>query len=179
MSIHHCIRWGGIALAILLLAGCSVRFQPPEGGADGDVSDVEPIGKRTEESAEVEESSGDEQPTVERQRESGGEVPDAARGLLASAESALADGNDGRALDLIQRAQRIAPDAAAVYYALGRVYREKGNPARAEQFVLKGISKAGNDQELRQEGWSELAQIRARMGDQAGAADARERAGQM
>ena len=181
MTIQPWIRWGSITLAILLLAGCSVRFQPPEddSGAEGEVSEVEPIGKRTEDSAEAEEPSEDEQPTVERQRESGGKVPEAARGLLASADSALEDGNDGRALDLIQRAQRIAPDAAAVYYALGRVYREKGNPARAEQFVLKGISKAGNNQELRQEGWSELAQIRARMGDQAGAADARERAGQM
>lgn len=170
MTIQPWIRWGSMALAVLLLAGCSVRFQPPEEDAG---TEVEPIGKRTEESAE------DEPPSVDRQRESGGRVPDAARGLLASADSALEAGNDGRALDLIQRAQRIAPDAAAVYYALGRIYREKGNPARAEQFVLKGISKAGNDQALRQEGWSELAAIRARMGDQAGAADARERAGQL
>ena len=102
-------------------------------------------------------------------------MPEAARGLVASAESALKDGKDGRALDLIQRAQRIAPDAAAVYYTLGRVYRDKGNPARAEQFVLKGISKAGNDPELRRTGWAMLAEIRAVRGDAEEARKARER----
>ncbi|MGM0449924.1 MAG: tetratricopeptide repeat protein [Pseudomonadota bacterium] len=174
MTIRVWMKWALLGLAVLVLAGCSVRFAPPEQDpeSDDEVSEVEPI----EEPAE--DPSREEAP-VERQRETGGKVPDAAKGLLASANSALEAGNDGRALDLIQRAQRIAPDAAAVYYALGRVYREQGSLARAEQFVLKGISKAGNDTELREEGWSELAGIRARLGDQAGAEDARERAGQM
>lgn len=173
MTIRKWVKWGGLVLAALVLAGCSVRFAPPEQSPDDEgVSGVEPIEKPTDDPSR-------EEPTVERQRDTGGKVPDAARGLLTSATSALEAGNDGRALDLIQRAQRIAPDAAAVYYALGRVYREQGSLARAEQFVLKGISKAGNDGVLREKGWSELAGIRARMGDQAGAADARERAGQM
>lgn len=174
MTIRTWMKWGLLAVAVLVLAGCSVRFAPPEGEPDGDdgVSEVEPI-------EEPDDEPSRDQPTVERQRETGGKVPAAAQGLLTSAASALEAGNDGRALDLIQRAQRIAPDAAAVYYALGKVYREQGSLARAEQFVLKGISKAGNDEALRREGWSELAGIRARMGDQAGAADARKRAGQM
>lgn len=168
-----------LGVAVVLLAGCSVRYAPSEREGGGDEV---PIGKRTEDPEPATEPAEKRQPEkpqqVERQRDTGGGVPEAAQGLLGSADSALAAGNDGRALDLVQRAQRIAPDAAAVYYALGRVHREQGNLARAEQFVLKGISKAGNDRKLRDKGWSELAGIRARLGDQAGAEAARERAGQ-
>ncbi len=169
MTVQTWVKWAGVALAALVLAGCSVRFAPSDQDPDDDgFSEVEPI----EEPAD---DSGRGRPTVERQRDTGGRVPDAARGLLASATSALAEGNDGRALDLIQRAQRIAPDAAAVYYALGRVYRQQGSLARAEQFVLKGISKAGNSPELSRSGWSMLAEIRASRGDDDGARKARER----
>ena len=169
MTIRTWIKWGGLAIAALVLAGCSVRFAPPDQEPDDDgFSKVEPIEEPADDPSR-------EQPTVERQRETGGKVPDAAQGLLTSATSALSAGNEGRALDLIQRAQRIAPDAAAVYYALGRVYREQGSLARAEQFVLKGLNKAGNNPELSRSGWSMLAEIRASRGDDDGAQKARER----
>ncbi|XOZ33227.1 tetratricopeptide repeat protein [Halomonadaceae bacterium KBTZ08] len=176
MTVQPWLKWPTLGIAVVLLAGCSVRYAPPEGGGEA------PIGTRTEDAEPAREPSDKRQPEtsqqVERQRDTGGGVPEAAKGLLGSADAALAAGDGGRALDLVQRAQRIAPDAAAVYYALGRVHRQQGNLARAEQFVLKGISKAGNDGTLRDKGWSELAGIRARLGDQAGAEAARERAGQ-
>lgn len=169
------VRWSSLLAVALVLAGCSVRFAPPEDAErddrDDEPSEVEPVDEKTGE------PDRDREP-AERSRATGGAVPDAARGLLEAGLAALKNDEEGRALDLIQRAQRIAPDAAAIYYALGRVYREQDSLARAEQFVLKGISKAGNDPELSRQGWSALAGIRDSMGDQAGAETARERAGQ-
>ena len=145
----------GIGMALLVfLGGCSLA---PE---------------KTRERAVI----GDATQRDQRHRETGYRLPVAASNLLANAEGMLGGGDTDRALNLTQRAQRIAPDSAQVYYVLGRVYQKRGDYARAEQFVLKGLNKAGRDARLSRSGWSLLAEIRDSRGDEDGARRARERA---
>mgnify|MGYP006421524395 CR=1 FL=1 len=160
----------GMVIAVLLVAGgCSVL---PERTDESRESRPE-LSELTEQDAESVTPGAEREA---RQRETGWQVSAAAASLLASSETMLRGGDMGQALNLAQRAQRISPDSARVYYRLGRIYAKKGDYARAEQFVLKGLNKAGNDAELRESGWSFLAAIRASGGDEEGARKAREQA---
>jgi len=162
----------GIGLALVLVAaGCGTV---PEQTGDDQPRMVEP--QTPEQPRERDGVTGAEPDVDQRQRETGSELAAAAESLLASADGMLSGGDVDRALNMAQRAQRISPDSAEVYYRLGRIHQAKGNYARAEQFVLKGLNKAGNDAELRRSGWSLLAEIRTRRGDKAGARQAREQA---
>lgn len=167
------VHRGVLMVAVLLVGGCSLVQERPR----DDQEVIAPIEREEPERAEDDEQAPPETPERDaRQRETGSELSAAAASLLASARGMLSAGDTERALDLTQRAQRISPDAAEVYYRLGQIYQKQSDHARAEQFVLKGISKAGNDSELRRRGWSMLAEIRDSKGDQAGAEKARERA---
>ena len=164
------VHQGVILVVVLLVGGCSMVQDRPR-------DDQEIIGPiETEEPADVEKQEPETPERDARQRETGSQLSPAAASLLASARGMLRAGNTERALNLAQRAQRISPDAAQVYYRLGEIYQTRSDHGRAEQFVLKGISKAGNDPDLSRTGWSMLAEIRASNGDEDGARNARERA---
>ena len=164
------VHQGVILVVVLLVGGCSMVQDRPR-------DDQEIIGPiQTEKPEEAEEQEPETPERDARQRKTGSQLSPAAASLLASARGMLRAGNTERALNLAQRAQRISPDAAQVYYRLAQIYQKRSDHARAEQFALKGISKAGNDPELRQTGWSMLAEIRASRGDEEGARKARERA---
>lgn len=164
------VHQGVLMVVVLLVGGCSMVQDRPR----DDQEVVAPVETEAPEDAEKDEPETPERDA--RQRETGSELSAAAASLLASARGMLSAGNTDRALNLAQRAQRISPDAAEVYYRLGQIYQKQSDHARAEQFVLKGINKAGNDPELRRTGWSMLADIRDSKGDQAGAEKARARA---
>ena len=164
------IQQGLVLAFVVLVGGCSaVRDRPA-----GDQRVIAPV--QTDEAEERGKEDAGVSERDARQRETGTGLSPAAASLLASARGMLRAGNTERALNLAQRAQRISPDAAEVYYRMAQIYQKDSDHARAEQFVLKGISKAGNDPELRRTGWSMLAEIRASRGDQEGARTARERA---
>ena len=164
------IQQGLVLAFVVLVGGCSaVRDRPAD-----DQRVIAPV--QTDEAEERGKEDAGVSERDARQRETGTGLSPAAASLLASARGMLRAGNTERALNLAQRAQRISPDAAEVYYRMAQIYQKDSDHARAEQFVLKGISKAGNDPELRRTGWSMLAEIRASRGDQEGARNARERA---
>lgn len=165
------IQQGIVLLFIVLVGGCSVVKDRP-GDDQVIIAPVET--DRSEERGQEEDAGVPERDA--RQRETGTALSPAAASLLTSARGMLRAGNTERALNLAQRAQRISPDAAEVYYRMAQIYQKDSDHARAEQFALKGISKAGNDPGLRRTGWSMLAEIRDSRGDREGARAARERA---
>ena len=153
-----------LALVMVLTVGCATPPDERDRPSEEDVVDVE----------EVEAPEPDEEPEPPR-RDTGGELSPAASSLLSTARGLLRGGDADGALNLVERAQRISPDAAEVYFMLGQVHRERGDLGRAEQFVLKGITQAGNNAELQKRGWSLLVGIREDDGDEAGARQAEER----
>jgi tetratricopeptide (TPR) repeat protein len=122
-----------------------------------------------------------EQPPVERKtpsyQQEGDELPAAARGLIRNAESLLASGDAPAAVSQLERAQRIAPRSAEVYFELSEAYVALGQLGSAEQFTLKGLSLSGSDSSLQRSGWLLLADIRRARGNVAGADQAKARAG--
>lgn len=111
-------------------------------------------------------------------REQAGRLSPAAEMLVARARTALNDGDPQQALDQLERAQRISPHAPRVYLQLARTYQAMKRYGQAQQLVLKGLSLAGDDNSLRAEAWSLMADIRQSAGDRKGAAAARQRATQ-
>lgn len=122
-----------------------------------------------------------EQPDDERMapsyQDEGDALPPAARGLIQNAENLLASGDAQAAVTQLERAQRIAPRSAAVYFHLSEAYVALDQLGSAEQFTLKGLSLAGNDTSLQRNGWLLLADIRRARGNVAGADQAEARAG--
>ncbi|TGN38355.1 tetratricopeptide repeat protein [Marinobacter confluentis] len=122
-----------------------------------------------------------EQPDTERRspsyQDEGDELPAAARGLIGQAESLLAAGDAQGAVSQLERAQRIAPRSAEVYFGLAEAYVALNQLGAAEQFALKGLSLAGSDSLLQRNGWLLMADIRRARGNVAGADQAEARAG--
>jgi tetratricopeptide (TPR) repeat protein len=122
-----------------------------------------------------------EQPDTERRapsyQDEGDAVPAAASSLMRSAEDLLAAGNAQAAVSQLERAQRIAPRSAAVYFKLSEAYVALDQLGSAEQFTLKGLSLSGSDSSLQRSGWLLLADIRRARGNMAGADQAEARAG--
>ncbi|MEZ5569745.1 MAG: tetratricopeptide repeat protein [Halioglobus sp.] len=81
-------------------------------------------------------------PDVPRGREDAGVVA-AYSPLLAKAETAASQGDYEQALALLERAQRIAPDSAAVYLAMAGTYARKGDKARASATAERGLLYCG------------------------------------
>jgi len=59
--------------------------------------------------------------------------------LLAKAEQATQRGDYEQALALLERAQRIDPDSAAVYLAMARTHRARGDAAQARATAERGL----------------------------------------
>lgn len=96
--------------------------------------------------------------------------------LLNTAEQQKQSGDLRSAQTSLQRAQRIAPRDANVYYALATTHRELQDYGLAEQVALKGVSIVqGQPGQLRRF-WTLIAGIRADSGDSAGAKKAHETA---
>jgi len=175
--------------ALIVLAGTlSACATGPDGG-----SIYVPVG--TDETAAPEPprvSSGADEPRVERKSEQpeterrapsyqdeADALPAAASSLIRNAEDLLAAGNAQAAISQLERAQRIAPRSAAVYFSLSEAYVAMGQLGSAEQFTLKGLSLSGRDSSLQRAGWLLLADIRRARGNMAGADQAEARAARM
>jgi|SRR5690554_147777 len=97
----------------------------------------------------------------------------AARALIQRAQAERRAGNYSQAASLLERAQRMSPQAADVYLELALVKAAEGAYAQAEQFGQKAISLSGSDEGFRRQTWQVIADIREARGDRAGAAEAR------
>lgn len=72
----------------------------------------------------------------------------AVQNLLASAQNSLQQGKAEEAANSLERAQRLAPQSAAVYQKLAEVRLQQGRTIEAEQLARKGVAYAqGNAQQ--------------------------------
>ncbi|WP_018402535.1 tetratricopeptide repeat protein [Marinobacter gelidimuriae] len=184
-----------VVCAVLLLAGCAsgpgdgiyvpagerpqVPKPPLTDGAAKPADEPQvwrkseqPLGQKSQQKAQ-------QQTGVPEYRESGDQMPAAAAGLVKEAITLMAQGNGAAAITRLERAQRIAPRSAAVYFKLSEVYAMTGQLGSAEQFTLKGLSLAGRDERLQRSGWLLLADIRRARGNVAGAQQAESRAARL
>lgn len=174
-------------LGVLALAGCasgpggSIYVPPgsPDYGAAPEPPQIEPhsgtVRKSEQPPAETGQDSAEPRVAPSHQQ-SGESLSPAAASLLRKADSLLAQGNAQGAVNQLERAQRISPRSAAVYYKLAQAYVALGQLSVAEQFTLKGLTLAGQDTRLQRSGWMLLADIRRASGNTAGADRAEDRA---
>ncbi|WP_286221758.1 tetratricopeptide repeat protein [Marinobacter apostichopi] len=109
-------------------------------------------------------------------RDAGDSLSPAAISLIRESDNLLAQGDAPAAIARLERAQRIAPRSAEVYFKLSEAYVASNQLGTAEQFTLKGLSLAGSDARLQRSGWLLLADIRRARGNVAGADQAEARA---
>lgn len=109
-----------------------------------------------------------------RQLADGAQLP-AVKGLLATADAALAKGKVDLAAVNLERAQRLAPQSAIVYQKLATVRLRQSRPAEAEQLARKALGYAsGAAQQAAL--WQIIASARQMRGMQPEAREARSRA---
>ncbi|OZG70043.1 hypothetical protein BTA51_27980 [Hahella sp. CCB-MM4] len=108
---------------------------------------------------------------IDRERPSAAAVQ-----VLAQAESSARTGQYDQALLLLDRAQRMSPQAGEVYLQMARVQYDQRSYNKAEQLCLKAIALSGKDPAFRKQSLQTLAIVRDAKGDSAGAAAARKQA---
>ncbi|MGK0524765.1 MAG: tetratricopeptide (TPR) repeat protein [Pseudomonadales bacterium] len=181
----------GMLAALLGLAGCasgpggsiyvpaggsSRAPEPPQTTKDGEERERPQVWRKSEqpEAREPEQTQRSNKPSY---RDAGDELSPAALSLVREADKLLKSGDAQGAIVRLERAQRIAPRSAEVYFKLSQAYVAGNKLGPAEQFTLKGLSLAGNDTRLQRAGWLLLADIRRARGNVAGANQAEARAG--
>ncbi|WP_166252702.1 tetratricopeptide repeat protein [Marinobacter salicampi] len=128
---------------------------------------------------EVEDEDGREESGSPSYQEQGEPLSPAAASLMKQADTLLRQDNPRAAVSQLERAQRISPRSAEVYYKLSEAYVAMNRLEPAEQFTLKGLSLAGNNTRLQRSGWQLLADIRRANGNTAGADQAEARAAKL
>lgn len=183
MTLRQIILSSGLA-ATLALAGCASPggsiYVPTGQSPDYDKAPEPP---RTSESDRTVRKSEQPPESVEPERQAsprhqdqGETLSPAAAGLIREASTLLAQDNPRGAVGKLERAQRISPRSAEIYYRLSEAYVALDQLGTAEQFTLKGLSLAGSNTGLQRAGWMLLADIRRATGNTAGANQAEARA---
>jgi predicted Zn-dependent protease len=93
--------------------------------------------------------------------------------LLQTAQTQLKADNLDAASSSLERASRLEPRNARLWYQLARVRLKQGRAQEAESLARKSLSLAGHEVWLQQANWELIAQARASLGDEAGAETAR------
>ncbi|NMT63332.1 tetratricopeptide repeat protein [Marinobacter orientalis] len=184
------LRYAGLIALALALAGCASSpgggsiYVPAGGSSSRDEAPQPPqTSSRDEEPRVVRKSEQPEEPVSRQEysapsyQDEGDALSPAARSLIKRADSLMASGETQAAVAQLERAQRIAPRSAEVYFKLSEAYVAMEQLGSAEQFTLKGLSLAGSDASLQRSGWMLLADIRRARGNVAGADQAEARAG--
>lgn len=183
-------RFAGFLSLAFVLAGCASGpggdsiYVPVGGSSQKEDAPKPPRAAEPSDEPRVERKSEQpDEPVLQPERsapsyqDEGDELSPAARSLIERAESLMAAGDAQAAVSQLERAQRIAPRSAQVYFKLSEAYVALDQLGSAEQFTLKGLSLAGSDTSLQRAGWLLLADIRRARGNVAGADQAEERAG--
>jgi len=108
---------------------------------------------------------------IDRERPSG-----AANQVLAQADTFARKKQYDQALLLLDRAQRMSPQAGEVYLQMAQVKYDLDEFNKAEQLCLKAVALSGTDSFFRQKSLQTLAIVRDGKGDSVGAAAARKQA---
>ena len=189
--IRQGVFHAGMLAAFLSLAGCasgpggsiyvpaggsSRAPEPPQTTKGGEDKENPQVWRKSEqpEAREPEQTQRSNKPSY---RDAGDELSPAALSLVREADKLLKSGDAQGAIVRLERAQRIAPRSAEIYFKLSQAYVAGNKLGPAEQFTLKGLSLAGNDTRLQRAGWLLLADIRRARGNVAGANQAEARAG--
>ena len=75
-------------------------------------------------------------------------APSVSLALRTESARAAASGNPNRAMDLLERAIRIEPDRAELWFDLAELHLARGDALRASRLVEKGASLTGGDRAL-------------------------------
>lgn len=187
MSRQGVFQVGTLAV-FLSLAGCasgpSGPIYVPAGGSDPapepprtakDESEPQ-VWRKSEQPEAKEPEKKPQRSNKPSYRDAGDKLSPAALSLVREADTLLSNGDAQGAIVRLERAQRIAPRSAEVYFKLSEAYVAGNKLGPAEQFTLKGLSLAGSDARLQRSGWRLLADIRRARGNVAGANQAEKRA---
>lgn len=178
--------YSATAAAFLGLAGCasapgesiyvpvgSSKAEAPEPPRASSKEDKPRVWRKSEQPEVSEPAPRSSSPSY---RDAGDSLSPAAVSLIQEADTLLAQGDAPAAIARLERAQRIAPRSAEVYFKLSEAYVASNQLGTAEQFTLKGLSLAGSNARLQRSGWLLLADIRRARGNVAGADQAEARA---
>lgn len=180
----------GTVSALLTLAGCASQpgesIYVPAGGtpkapepprtSTGQEQEQPRVWRKSEQPQVSEPAEPSPRSSSPSYQDAGERLSPAAMSLVREADSLLAQGNAPAAIARLERAQRIAPRSAEVYFKLSEAYVASNQLGTAEQFTLKGLSLAGSDTRMQRAGWLLLADIRRARGNVAGADQAEARA---
>ncbi len=96
--------------------------------------------------------------------------------LMQQAESDRSRGDLERAASKLERALRIQPGNARLWYQLARIRLQQEQPGLAEELAKKSLSLAGGQADLIRQNWSLIARARYQRGDIGGAREAEHQA---
>lgn len=89
--------------------------------------------------------------------------------LLDESDRKLRSGEHEAAAAAVERALRLSPSNATLWYRLGVVRADQGRWSQAEAMAQKSLSLSGNDPRLQRDNWKLIARARRGLGDAAGA----------
>ncbi|MDY6842267.1 MAG: hypothetical protein SV429_12415, partial [Pseudomonadota bacterium] len=164
LSLAGCASGPGGGIYVPAGGGPAKAPEPPRTSTGTEESEA-PVWRKSEQpeaTSETREPSGSGSPSY---RETGDGLSPAALSLVREADQLLAQDNVSGAIARLERAQRIAPGSAEVYFKLSEAYVAGNQLGAAEQFTLKGLSLAGNNTRLQRSGWLLLADIRRARGN--------------
>lgn len=96
--------------------------------------------------------------------------------LMADARNSSEAGNLDAAAVTVERALRIEPRNAYLFYELAELRLKQEKPRLAEELARKSVLLSAKDTQLKKQGWLLIAQARQTQGDEQGAAAARTKA---
>lgn len=169
----------GLFLVVTLLAGCASgpgSIYVPAGGGDQSRSAAPDSDEKAAPAPQPQVSEPSAPDPAPRYQDESEALSPAALSLIQKADSLLRAGNPQGAISQLERAQRISPRSAEVYFHLAQAYAGMQRYGAGEQFARKGLSLAGNNTGLQRQGWMLLADIRRASGNVAGADQAEARA---
>ncbi len=164
-------------LVVLVLNGCAApTYYPPRPGTQPPPVIEQGGGVPVEERQPVPPLGRPSVPVPVPQQPVQRPQPAAVVALLDTAEQQANDGDLESAAASLERAIRIDPRNAALWYHLATVRLSQGNPAAAEQMAVKSNSLATGNTAQQARNWDLIARARRSRDDETGAQEAERRA---
>lgn len=164
-------------LVVVVLNGCTApTYYPPRPGGQLPPVIEQGSGVPVEERESVPPVTRPSVPVPVPQQPVARPQPAAVVALLDTAETQANDGDLEAAAASLERAIRIDPRNAALWYHLATVRLSQGNPTAAEQLAVKSNSLATGNTAQQARNWNLIASARRSRDDETGAQEAERRA---